>query len=168
MPAHHKISSHGVRDPHSGPTPGDASFRLHFRSAEEFQTAMALAAKLEAKGLHRRAWRVRWNIDGAPPQYGPLIKPTGDDDEDLPDPPLLSQPTPKQPPPKTDFTKDAIRLIRQLGMSLSEAAKQLGVTEQAISLWQCGGRISESNYQRLRALTEINTPTRLQNERPEV
>ena len=49
-------------DPHGGPLPGDASYRLHFASAEDFQRAMALAAKLEAKGLARRAWRVRWTM----------------------------------------------------------------------------------------------------------
>lgn len=148
MPAHHKTSSHGVRDPHSGPMPGDASFRLHFRSAEEYQAAMALAAKLEAKGLYRRAWRVRWNLDGVPPRYGPPQKPSNDDD-DVSDPPLLPS---SPPPPEPNFTEEAIHLIRQLGLPLSQVAKQLGVSPQAISLWQCGGHISKANYERLRTL----------------
>ena len=59
-------------DPHGGPLPGDASYRLHFPDRESFRVAMALAAKLESKGLHRRAWRVRWNLDGAQPVYEPV------------------------------------------------------------------------------------------------
>jgi hypothetical protein len=55
------------------------AFRLHFASDREWREAMALADQLEAKGLPRRAWRVRWNLDGpplttAPPVLTPLIQ----------------------------------------------------------------------------------------------
>lgn len=71
MSAHHKTSGEGVgrrlapvkTDPHAGPQGGDATFRYYFDSPEEYLAAMKLAASLEARGLPRRAWRVRLNLD---------------------------------------------------------------------------------------------------------
>jgi len=71
-----------MNDPHDGPLPGDASHRLHFCSAQEYRAAMALAARLEAKGLARRAWRVRWNLDGPQPARAALPPTTMETDDD--------------------------------------------------------------------------------------
>ena len=60
MPASHK-------DPHAGPTVGDKSFEYYFASPMDFHAAMKKAKELEKKGMYRRAWRVRLNLDGVQP-----------------------------------------------------------------------------------------------------
>ena len=64
MPASHK-------DPHSGPTVGDKSFEYYFVSPMDFHAAMKKAKELEKKGMYRRAWRVRLNLDGVQPVVAP-------------------------------------------------------------------------------------------------
>ena len=64
MPAHHK-------DPHAGPTVGDKSFEYYFVSPMDFHAAMKKAKELEKKGMYRRAWRVRLNLDGEQPKVLP-------------------------------------------------------------------------------------------------
>jgi len=74
MPAHHKPSTKGVGlklDSHAGPTVGDRSFEYYFTSPMAFQEAMQKARELEKKGMYRRAWRVRLNLDGEQPVYAP-------------------------------------------------------------------------------------------------
>ena len=61
MPASHK-------DPHAGPTVGDKSFEYYFVSPMDFHAAMQRAKELEKKGMYRRAWRVRLNLDGEQPK----------------------------------------------------------------------------------------------------
>ena len=60
MPASHK-------DPHAGPTVGDKSFEYYFATPMDFHAAMQRAKELEKKGMYRRAWRVRLNLDGEQP-----------------------------------------------------------------------------------------------------
>ena len=64
MPAHHK-------DPHAGPMVGDKSFEYYFASPMDFHAAMKKAKELEKKGMYRRAWRVRLNLDGVQPVVAP-------------------------------------------------------------------------------------------------
>lgn len=64
MPAHHK-------DPHAGPTVGDRSFEYYFATPMDFHAAMQRAKELEKKGMYRRAWRVRLNLDGEQPKVLP-------------------------------------------------------------------------------------------------
>ena len=64
MAAHHK-------DPHAGPTVGDRSFEYYFATPMAFQEAMQRARELEKKGMYRRAWRVRLNLDGEQPKVLP-------------------------------------------------------------------------------------------------
>jgi hypothetical protein len=77
MPAHHKTSPRGIgigghkTDPHAGPMVGDRSFEYYFTSPMAFQEAMQKAKELEKKGMYRRAWRVRLNLDGEQPVYAP-------------------------------------------------------------------------------------------------
>ena len=85
MSAHHKASAEGVAkprvrspkgtnpkpDPHSGPSVGDKSFEYYFVSPMDFHAAMQRARELEKKGMYRRAWRVRLNLDGEQPKVLP-------------------------------------------------------------------------------------------------
>jgi hypothetical protein len=74
MPAHHKPNTKGVGlklDPHAGPMVGDRSFEYYFATPMAFQEAMQKAKALEAKGMYRRAWRVRLNLDGVQPKVIP-------------------------------------------------------------------------------------------------
>ena len=64
MPAHHK-------DPHAGPMVGDRSFEYYFATPMDFHAAMQRAKELEKKGMYRRAWRVRLNLDGEQPKVLP-------------------------------------------------------------------------------------------------
>lgn len=64
MPASHK-------DPHAGPTVGDKSFEYYFATPMDFHAAMKKAKELEKKGMYRRAWRVRLNLDGVQPVVVP-------------------------------------------------------------------------------------------------
>ena len=70
MPAHHKRSATGVAvaAPQSGPKAGDGSYRAYFETPQAYQDAMKVAADLERRGMPRRAWRVRLNLDGPPPK----------------------------------------------------------------------------------------------------
>ena len=65
MPASHK-------DPHAGPMVGDKSFEYYFVTPMDFHAAMKKAKELEKKGMYRRAWRVRLNLDGEQPVVAPL------------------------------------------------------------------------------------------------
>ena len=78
MPAHHKTTPEGVAkpqnakpDPHAGPSVGDRSFEYYFTSPQDYRDAMQKAKALEAKGMYRRAWRVRLNLDGEQPKVAP-------------------------------------------------------------------------------------------------
>ena len=78
MPAHHKTTPEGVAkprnakpDPHAGPSVGDRSFEYYFVSPMAFHEAMQRAKELEKKGMYRRAWRVRLNLDGEQPKVAP-------------------------------------------------------------------------------------------------
>ena len=64
MPASHK-------DPHAGPSVGDKSFEYYFATPMDFHVAMKKAKELEKKGMYRRAWRVRLNLDGVQPVVVP-------------------------------------------------------------------------------------------------
>ena len=64
MPASHK-------DPHAGPSVGDRSFEYYFATPMDFHAAMQRAKELEKKGMYRRAWRVRLNLDGEQPKVLP-------------------------------------------------------------------------------------------------
>jgi hypothetical protein len=64
MPASHK-------DPHAGPMVGDKSFEYYFTTPMDFHAAMQRAKELEKKGMYRRAWRVRLNLDGEQPVVVP-------------------------------------------------------------------------------------------------
>ena len=64
MPASHK-------DPHAGPSVGDRSFAYYFATPMDFHAAMQRAKELEKKGMYRRAWRVRLNLDGVQPVVAP-------------------------------------------------------------------------------------------------
>jgi tetrahydromethanopterin S-methyltransferase subunit G len=67
MPAHHKTKL----DPHAGPSVGDRSFEYYFATPMDFHAAMQRAKELEKKGMFRRAWRVRLNLDGPQPVVAP-------------------------------------------------------------------------------------------------
>jgi hypothetical protein len=74
MPAHHKNGTKGVGlklDPHAGPTVGDKSYEYYFVSPQDFRAAMQKAKELEKRGMYRRAWRVRLNLDGEQPKMAP-------------------------------------------------------------------------------------------------
>jgi hypothetical protein len=58
-------------DPHAGPSVGDRSFEYYFVSPQDFRAAMQKARELEKKGMYRRAWRVRLNLDGEQPKVAP-------------------------------------------------------------------------------------------------
>ena len=131
MPAHHKPTPSGVRDPHEGPLPGDASYRLHFPDARSFSAAMALAARLDAKGLHRRAWRVRWNLDGQQPVYAPISAVEYDVDD-----------------------SEAQRLIKRAQMSHQRIGDAIGVAKQTVTKWGAGGQIGPDKLERLKAFVE--------------
>lgn len=160
MPAHHKPTSAGVRDPHCGPLPGDASFRLHFSDTAAFQSAMRLAAQLEARGLYRRAWRVRWNLDGPQPTYERSTQRDEDDEEDTkpakaappPPPPKAAKPVPLALDP--EYQAEVRRLILKSKLSHAKLAKALGVSQQAVSSWATGHYISRERYEALRIFVE--------------
>ena len=162
MPAHHKPTSAGVRDPHCGPLPGDASFRLHFSDTAAFQSAMRLAAQLEARGLYRRAWRVRWNLDGPQPTYE---RPTQRDEEEddrpaKPAPKSVKAPKPAKPPKPVplaldpEYQAEVKRLIKKSQLSHAKLARALGVSQQAVSSWATGHYISRERYEALRIFVE--------------
>jgi len=50
---------------------GDKSFQPYFASVADFHAAMQRAKDLERRGMYRRAWRVRLNLDGEQPVYAP-------------------------------------------------------------------------------------------------
>ena len=70
MPAHHKNGTLNF-DPHAGPTVGDKSYEYYFVSPQDFRAAMQKAKELEKRGMYRRAWRVRLNLDGPQPVVAP-------------------------------------------------------------------------------------------------
>ena len=74
MAAGHKSSTKGIGfkpDPHAGPMVGDRSFEYYFTTPMAFHVAMQKAKELEKKGMYRRAWRVRINLDGEQPKVAP-------------------------------------------------------------------------------------------------
>lgn len=129
------MTSHS--DPHAGPMPGDASYRLHFADPEAFRAAMALAAKLEAKGLARRAWRVRWNLDGPQPPQMPLPPTTMETDDD------------RAGRASTEVPGLA-RMVERTGLSNWQIGRALNVSAHAVKNWRHGGRITPENYAKLK------------------
>ena len=117
-------------DPHAGPIVGDASYRLHFASAEDFQRAMALAAKLEAKGLHRRAWRVRWNLDGQQP---------------------VRMPVERDGRPAVSLG-EVRTMVESLGMTNYAISRELGVAHRTVKAWLNDGRITAENFRKLQEM----------------
>ena len=128
-----KVSS----DPHAGPIVGDASYRLHFPCAESFRAAMALAAKLEAKGLARRAWRVRWNLDGPQPVRMPVAMEVEVDHRD--GRPAVS-------------LGEVRTMVESLGMTNYAIARELGVAHRTVKAWLNDGRITAENYLKLKEM----------------
>jgi len=124
-------------DPHGGPLPGDASYRLHFASAQDFQRAMALAAKLEFKGLHRRAWRVRWNLDGPQPVRMPVVAEMETDCRD--GRPAVS-------------LGEVRTMVESLGMTNYAISRELGVAHRTVKAWLNDGRITAENYLKLKEM----------------
>lgn len=125
-----------ANDPHGGPLPGDASFRLHFATPEAFQAAMALAARLEAKGLARRAWRVRWNLDGPQPAPMPL-PPTEIETECRGGKSAVTLP-------------DVPGLVEATGLSNWQIGQALNVSAHVVKNWRHGGRITPESYAKLK------------------
>jgi len=119
MPAHHKKSEDGVAqrkrnrnpppkiNPHDGPTVGDRSFEYYFATPMDFQAAMQKAKALEAKGMFRRAWRVRLNLDGEQPVYAP------------------ARPDSEPPPELTEKEKKELRRKKKRLAALKLAADRL-------------------------------------------
>jgi hypothetical protein len=72
MSAHHKTSDAGVGHTNPNPTAGlvgDRAYQYYFVTPELWRNAMELAKTLESKGMYRRAWRVRLNLDGEQPEF---------------------------------------------------------------------------------------------------
>ena len=118
-------------DPHAGPTVGDKSYEYYFVSPQDFRAAMQKAKALEAKGMYRRAWRVRWNLDGAQPVYEPVSAVEYDDDD-----------------------SEAQRLIKQAQMSHQRIGDAIGVAKQTVTKWGAGGQIGPDKLERLKAFVE--------------
>jgi len=128
-------------------------YRLYFGSEDEYQAAMARALQLEAKGMKRRAWRVRMNFDGTVVQKvvaQPVVV-------------EVQEEVQAAPAPEKDYQQDYVGkrktyrmddLVRQSGVSMSEIARQLGVRKQSVSLWKQGGFANLENYQKLKAFVE--------------
>lgn len=128
-------------------------YRLYFGSEDEYQAAMARALQLEAKGMKRRAWRVRMNFDGTVVQKvvaQPVVVEVQEEVQAV-------------PAPEKDYQQDYVGkrktyrmddLVRQSGVSMSEIARQLGVRKQSVSLWKQGGFANLENYQKLKAFVE--------------
>ena len=152
--AHHKVSNLGVghglskrnpNDAHGGPMPGDASFRFYFVSAEAYQAAMKKAAQLEAKGLMRRAWRVRLNLDGPQPVYLPTMKIEE----------YTEEKTEEEGAELADVTEEYLRgLIDGLGMTYYAIAKLMEVGRNSLKRWVESGQISVSNLEKLRMVSK--------------
>ena len=154
--AHHKVSNLGVghglskrnpNDPHGGPMPGDASFRLYFISAEAYQAAMKKAAQLEAKGMMRRAWRVRLNLDGPQPVYLPAMK--------------IEEYVEEKPAEEklelefADVSREYLRgIIDGLGMTYYTIAKIMGVGRNSLKRWVESGQISVANLEKLKMVSK--------------
>jgi DNA-binding transcriptional regulator YiaG len=113
-----------------------AQYRLYFVSTEAYMSAMELAARLEGKGLMRRAWRVRLNLDGPQP-----VEEESACEEVVP---VMSVPT-----------ADVVaQIIKQTKLSYPKIAAQLGVRRQSVSDWGRGRSISQRNYEKLVALVQ--------------
>ena len=152
--AHHKVSNLGVghglskrnpNDPHGGPMPGDASFRFYFVTAEAYQAAMKKAAQLEAKGLMRRAWRVRLNLDGPQPVYLPTMRIEE----------YVEEKVEEEGAELADVSEEYLRgLIDGLGMTYYAIAKLMEVGRNSLKRWVESGQISVSNLEKLRMVSK--------------
>ena len=154
--AHHKPSTLGVghglsrrsgaaNDPHGGPMPGDASFRFYFVTAEAYQAAMKKAAQLEAKGLMRRAWRVRLNLDGPQPVYLPTMRIEE----------YVEEKVEEEGAELADVSEEYLRgLIDGLGMTYYAIAKLMEVGRNSLKRWVESGQISVSNLEKLRMVSK--------------
>jgi len=154
--AHHKPSTLGVghglsrrsgaaNDPHGGPMPGDASFRFYFVTAEAYQAAMKKAAQLEAKGLMRRAWRVRLNLDGEQPVYLPTMRIEE----------YVEEKTEEEGAELADVTEEYLRgLIDGLGMTYYAIAKIMEVGRNSLKRWVESGQISVANLEKLKMVSK--------------
>ena len=152
--AHHKVSNLGVghglskrnpNDPHGGPMPGDASFRLYFVSAEAYQAAMKKAAQLEAKGMMRRAWRVRLNLDGPQPVYTPAMRIEE----------YVEEKVEEEGAELADVSEEYLQgVIDGLGMTYYTIAKLMGVGSNSLKRWVESGQISVANLAKLKAVSK--------------
>ena len=88
------------------------SFRYYFIDPVEYFRAMDRAAKLEAIGCPRRAWRVRMNLDGPQPTYAPALP--GDELEaEGPPPPKVPRTCKRIYPPRDRKMEYARRMSRE-------------------------------------------------------
>lgn len=144
MGAHHKFSDSGSGlkrnsyDPHAGPLVGDACYRQHFATPEEFKAAMRLAAQLESRGLHRRAWRVRWNLDGDQPARVAL-PPANIETEDG-----------RRGRPVSADVVGVAEMVEETGLSNYLLGRALGVSHHSVERWRKGGRITPEAYAKLK------------------
>lgn len=132
----------------------NATYRSHFVTERDWLEAMALAARLEAKGLHRRAWRIRWNLDGEQPLQA-WGMPVDDDDDDAPAAKPARPPRPVKPrePVQLSRTSPAARMakVRELvdkvrgRMAQQDLAVLLGVTATTVSRWVRGKTVPDDD-----------------------
>jgi hypothetical protein len=119
------------------------AFRLHFLDSAAFEEAMRKADMLEARGLHRRAWRVRLNLDGQQPHYETPEREPDDINRGRPIGARASVPI------------DELRaLIDSFGMSASRLSSLLGVSHTSVREWVSNGRISVMNLRKLRRMRD--------------
>jgi hypothetical protein len=98
---------------------------------------MALAAKLESKGLHRRAWRVRWNLDGEQPARMPPPRDTSDDCGR----------------PAVAIEPGVVRsMAESLGLSIWAISRRIGVSHNTVRGWFRNGGITPENFMKLQEL----------------
>jgi hypothetical protein len=95
---------------------------------------MRLAAQLDAKGLHRRAWRVRWNIDGPQPVRMPVV--AGMETDYRVGRPAVS-------------LGEVRTMVESLGMTNYAISRKLGVAHRTVKAWLNDGRITAENYLKL-------------------
>lgn len=119
------------------------AFRLHFPDPAAFEEAMRKADMLETRGLHRRAWRVRLNLDGQQPHYEAPEREIDDINRGRPIGARASVPL------------DELRaLIDSFGLSASRLSSLLGVSHTSVREWVSNGRISVLNLRKLRRLRD--------------
>lgn len=98
---------------------------------------MRLAAQLDAKGLRRRAWRVRWNLDGPQPVRMPVVADIEVDHRD--GRPAIS-------------LGEVRTMVESLGMTNHAISRELGVAHKTVKAWLNDGRITAENYFKLKEM----------------